>query len=254
MEGDGQRVNREYEAHKNRISRIIRGIKQGWQRVHRGKDSASSSRGENKEEVMKKVTYIFINGILNKAGNINNWNTRACMWIDEKTNFKAERYEYESDIIFRRFGQEKRVNDIQTIINRLSQGDIILVGHSNGCDLIERLVKRYTHYFKEIHLIAGASERNFKTNGFNEALRDRKIGEIFIYMSRYDNALKKAKWSTRLFGWLGLGYGYIGLVGPSKIAKDVKFKVHTIDMKRDHQDWFSTQNFDETMKLLTHIK
>lgn len=203
---------------------------------------------------MSKLTYIFCNGILTKPGVIDNWNVRACTWVDQQTKYRAERYEYASDAIFRRIGQEQRVKDLQTVVHRLSGGDIILVGHSNGCDLIERLVKRNVHYFKEIHLIAAASENDFRKNGYNDALRKNGVGQIFIYHSPLDEALKQAKWSTRLFGWLGLGYGYLGLTGPKYISKEVQHKVISIERPFNHSEWFTESNFDDTMKLITHHK
>lgn len=201
-----------------------------------------------------KVTYLFCNGILTKPGVIGNWTVRACEWVNQQTKFSADRYEYASDAIFRRIGQEQRVKDLQTVVQRLSTGDIILVGHSNGCDLIERLVRRNVHYFKEIHLIAAASENDFRKNGYNEALKKKSVGEVYVYHSPLDEALKQAKWSTRLFGWMGLGYGYLGLVGPKYINKQIQFKVKSIERPFGHSEWFADANFDETMKLVTHSK
>lgn len=262
MEFDRQRLDRSNESARKRTGRIVSGTEPGWNRVQRHPSDPAYSRADNENEgKMKKVTYLFINGILVPPGNVNNWNVKACAWIDqkndwtdEKTQFKAERYEYLSDIFFRRISQEKRVDDIQVVINRMSQGDIILVGHSNGCDLIERLVRRNSGSFKEIHLIAAASERSFKINGYNEALRRKQVGEIYMYASPNDSALKQAKWSTRLFGWMGLGYGYLGLVGPCYISKDFKYKTHIINTKYDHCDYFNEKTFDETMKFITHSK
>lgn len=250
IQGHRQGLNRSLEAIKQLTRRIIRGTELGWNHVQR----TSSDNSITREKETMKMTYIFINGILCKPGSIMNWNERACTWVDQRTKFKADRYEYHADALFRRIGQEKRVDDLETLVKRLSQGDIILVGHSNGCDLIERLVKRNTHYFKEIHLIAAASENDFYKNGFNEALKNKQVGSVHIYMSKKDEALKEAKLSTRLFGWMGLGYGYLGLVGAQNVSPMVISRVNTIEKPFKHSEWFDDKNFDSTMQAVTQTK
>jgi pimeloyl-ACP methyl ester carboxylesterase len=181
---------------------------------------------------MKGTIFIFVNGILNMPSDVNGWTDKAEAWIEVNTVHKATRLEYFSDVLFRRLHQESLVDDLGTICERYDDHKIILVGHSNGCDVIVRLIKRMKHDIK---------------NGINAALQETTLGKVTVYWSPRDKALKEAKWSTKLFGWLGLGYGYLGLTGPYNVAKNISHKVSSVERDFDHSQWFTAKNFDETM-------
>ena len=198
---------------------------------------------------MKKIL-IFVNGILSNPGDVSGWTDKAESWIETNTNFKATKMEYFSPVILRRIHQEDRVDNLQTICERYHDHKIVLVGHSNGCDVILRLIKRNLIDFHGIHLVAGACEKDFNVNGLNNALRDKSVGKVSVYWSKYDKALKQAKWSTRLFGWLGLGYGYLGLVGPEHVDDDVSGRVESVERKFGHSQWFSPKNFEDLMNQI----
>lgn len=199
---------------------------------------------------MSKTTYIFVNGIMTNPESVDSWTDRAEQWIDTNTSDKATKMEYRSGVLTRRLYQNERVRNLQTVAKRYLGQKIVLVAHSNGGDIVQRLIAKGMPKISEIHLIASASEADFKKNGFNRALRHGNLEKITVYVSPVDNALKKARWSTRLFGWMGLGYGYLGLVGPKNVEDSIKDKVKVISDLLDHSQWFSKKYFDRTMQTI----
>jgi predicted alpha/beta hydrolase family esterase len=245
MESNRQRTYRRYEAADRQLRRLLLGQEPIRGDLQRDQDYISVAR----REAMKKM-FIFVNGILSCPEDVQGWTDRAESWIETNTEYKATKMEYFTDVVFRRLHQEDRVNNLKTLCERYHDHKIILVGHSNGCDIILRLIQRNLFDFHAIHLIAGACEKDFDLNKVNNCLRDGSVGKACVYWSKYDRALKKAKLSTRLFGWLGLGYGYLGLVGPVNVDDDVSGHVESVERRFDHSQWFSPKNFDELMNKI----
>lgn len=202
-------------------------------------------------KIEMKKKYIFINGILTDPGDVEGWTDNAEAWIERETPFKADKFEYRAGAATRRILQNSRVDNVITIARRMGTSDLVLVGHSNGCDIIERVVRKANFRIRELHLIAAASEHDFEKNGFNKALQAEKVGKIFIYCSPKDRALKKAKFTRGFLKFIGLGYGYLGLVGPSRVRDSLKDRVITHWTEFDHSEWFTRRNFEQTMKLIT---
>lgn len=201
---------------------------------------------------MNNTQYILINGILNSPESVESWTDLAEEYIEIHTKHKCSKMEYRSGVLTRRWFQADRVKNLQKICKAYLGDKIILVGHSNGCDIIQRMINKGMPKVHEIHLFAAASENDFKKNGFNRALKNDQVGRIFIYCSTSDSALKKAKLSSALFGWMGLGYGYLGLVGPINISGEVVDRVKVVQENTySHSQWFSKVNFEKTMKLIS---
>lgn len=247
VENDKQRLRREREDPRKRTSRLVRGDKEGRGELHGDQDHIPTARRKI-ERQMKNRMYILINGILSKPSDVNGWTDRAESWIEDKTKYNATKFEYFADMVFRRMWQGNRVSKLQDIIGRIFNDSIYLVGHSNGCDIIERYIRKSNRRIEELHLIAGASESDFRKNGYNDALLKNKVGKIFVYWSKQDAALKQAKWSTKLFGWMGLGYGYIGLIGAKYVSPLIKDRVIEMEFNLDHQDYFSETQLDDTLR------
>lgn len=199
---------------------------------------------------MNKTIYIFVNGIMTNPEDVEAWTDRAVGWIAHNTEFKSDKMEYRSGTLTRRFYQNKRVQNLQKICKAYLGDRIVLVGHSNGCDIIQKMATKGMLKIHEIHLIAAASEHDFIKNGYNRALKRETIEKIFIYTSPIDEALKKARLSTKLFGWLGLGYGYLGLVGPLNVNPEVKDRVVVHNEPMGHSQWFSKKFFERTMQTI----
>lgn len=201
---------------------------------------------------MNNTIYILVNGICTNPEDVEAWTDRAEAWLDEHTKAKATKMEYKAGVLTRRWYQNERVENLQKICKRYLGDKIILVGHSNGCDIIERMLKKgLTGKIQEIHLIAAASEHDFVKNGYNNALKSERVGKIVVYTSPIDKALQKAKWSSSMFGWLGLGYGYLGLVGPLNVDPSAKDRVVVYNEEMSHSQWFSKKFFERTMKTIS---
>lgn len=192
-----------------------------------------------------------MNGILTQPEDVEAWTDHAVEWINRNTESKADKMEYRSGALTRRWYQNKRVQNLQKICKSYLGDRIILVGHSNGCDIIQRMINKGIPRVHELHLIAAASEYDFVKNGYNRALKNDHVEKIYVYTSDIDEALKKAKLSTKLFGWLGLGYGYLGLVGPDHVDPSVKDRVVVYKEPMKHSQWFSKKFFERTMNCIT---
>lgn len=203
---------------------------------------------------MNKKVFIFVNGILTNPGDVNGWTDRAEAWIEQNTNHISTRFEYFSGALTRRIFQTARVRKLEDIAKKYLGDKLILVGHSNGCDIIERFVRRGIYKVHEAHLIAAASEGDFDLNGYNEALKKEKVGKVFVYYSANDKALQKAQFTRSFLKYLGLGYGYMGLTGPMRVNPAVIHKVKGIEWGVDHSEWLVPTNFDKIMSLISGYK
>lgn len=201
---------------------------------------------------MNPKFYLYVNGILTNPKDTKAWTDRAVIWTESLGKpFTARAYEYFCDAILRRLGQSKRVKDVAAIVEKYDElgFDVCLVGHSNGADIICRLLQDYDLKVKEIHLVAGACERDCNRNGINQALYDDRLDKVFLYCSKMDSALKLARNTHWLLGLVGLGYGTMGLEGP---VNELKADTTVIWRDLDHSECWDEKHFDETLRLITH--
>lgn len=201
---------------------------------------------------MNSTLYIFVNGILTNPEDIQGWTDRAEIWIDTHTPDKATKMEYRSGALTRMWYQNERINNLKKLCRSYNADKVVLVGHSNGCDIIQKMIKKSNIKIHEAHLIAGASEHDFKKNGLSKALKSGQLGKVFIYVSPIDEALKRAKWTRGLLKYIGLGYGYLGLVGPDNVDIDISNRVVLYIESFSHSQWFSKKNFEHTMQCIAH--
>jgi predicted alpha/beta hydrolase family esterase len=197
-------------------------------------------------------TFIFVNGILNCPGSSNGWTDRAVTWIHTHTEHRAEKFEYFSPVIFRRWFLKDWTNDLAELVAKYAGKPLVLVGHSNGCELICRTVKISGAQIRGLHLISGACAADFYTNGLNAALKANRVGKVVAYVAEKDLPMKIARVSQNLIGWLGLGYGTLGLNGPLRTAIEVENRVMPVRQPDfGHSTWFLDENFDDLMKTIT---
>ncbi|MEN8134312.1 MAG: alpha/beta hydrolase [Thermodesulfobacteriota bacterium] len=190
-----------------------------------------------------KTVCIFVNGILTLPGESDNWNGKAVTWTHLNTPFRAEKVEYLVGPISRVLGQKKRARKLIKTLRFYQGWRIILVGHSNGCDVIlDALRKMDWPRIERLHLLSGACEADFDKNGLNEA--GTRIGSICVYVAKRDRALRLADTIT---GRL-LGYGALGKSGPINPALPVET---VAEPKFRHSDWFKAEHFKTTMQKLT---
>jgi len=114
------------------------------------------------------------------------------------------------------------------------------VVHSNGGDVLLRALARTEFPFAECHFFSAACESSFDKNGLNAWLAGGRVGRVVCYTAGRDRAMQLAKWSTRLFGWMGLGYGTLGLTGPRHVAPAVADRVvEVVEPEYGHSDWWT---------------
>lgn len=202
---------------------------------------------------MKSTFYFCVNGILTVPGDSEGWTIRANEWIEDRYLGYADRYEYFSGaLLTRMLFQARRAREvIKRLKQRAVNHDIVLVGHSNGCEIICRVLKSQEIKCKAVHLIAAACEQDFNKNGLNKAIEDGIVDELHLYTSTSDEALDLAR-ATSWLSFFGMGYGLLGSKGPTHINLQaiLKTEIHRRDSYR-HSTWFDEHHLDETMKLIT---
>lgn len=215
----------------------------------------------------EKRVFVCINGILSAPGDSDGWTDRAVTWLQTNTPYKAEKWEYVTGPILRRLKQQGRAEKIATMLRYYEcvGYEIVLVGHSNGCDLIARVLALRAEadwYFEKpirsAHLFAAAAD----AGDFLDAMDLGSLQALHLYGSSKDWALKFAKVSRTLFGWAGLGYGSLGLEGDIFESDDLGWQLDAGRGKRvfdhgndtfGHSDWFKRgRAFEASMLSLMH--
>lgn len=199
-----------------------------------------------------RTAFIAINGIRFRPGTARGWPERFCDWITCRTpdGVVADRREYYTTAITRFIGQRKRTDELaRKVTMRKNAGyRVVLVGHSNGCDVIARLLRDVGTEIAACHLFAPAALEE----DFEDALINSTVGKIHIYGSVNDKALQWGKVTHVLLGWAGLGYGSLGTRGGEFAAR---YPGQVIDHSNNtfgHSTWFTEgQTFERTMRMLT---
>jgi len=197
---------------------------------------------------MKNRVYIYVNGILTKPGDSDNWTGKAVTWTHLHTPHRAEKVEYWVGPISRAFnrGQKRRAGKLAKTIRFYAHRDweIVLVGHSNGANVIgnaSRLVPaEYRAAVIAVHLFAAAADPDFQKVGLN-----RWDAPVTLFNGGKDGALNFAHGAGRI-----LGYGGLGLMGVT--PKNVKVALNVVNKSDfDHGTWFSDLEFDRSMNAVT---
>lgn len=198
----------------------------------------------------KRTAFILINGIESDPSNQRGWTDEFATELNIRTPewVQAEKFEYHTKWYSRWWGQEQRAKDLTRRINRYLNADyrVVLIGHSNGCDLIG-LVFDMGVRVDSVHLFAAATKEKY----FEAAIASRQVRRIHLYGSSSDGALKVAKATSGPLALLGKGYGSMGLRGTEFAAKyPGTVKDHSIPGYR-HSTWFDPNGYmDATIALL----
>jgi len=193
---------------------------------------------------MRPVIHIFVNGILTRPGESDNWTGKAVTWTHLWTERRAEKIEYFSGLFTRTLLEGVRARKVaKTLSYYLAAGfEIHLAGHSNGCDVILDALRMLNWpRIETLNLISAACSADCNRNGINEAADS--IGRLTVWIGEKDLALGLAGTKT---GWL-LGFGNLGLVGPKNTTRPIE----VIREACGHGDWFNDARFDLTMGRLT---
>lgn len=201
---------------------------------------------------MKRV-FILVNGILTWPGDSEGWTDRGVTWLQTRTTARAEKFEYACGAILRRLRQQSRAEAIAKMAAYYQQAGfaVSLVGHSNGCDLVARVLalrcfgSSFLQPIESVHLFAAATDERAIHAGLDHA----DVRRVFVYWSSHDRALHLARISRRLFGWAGLGYGSLGL-NPGALRHRTNVKL-IARPAYDHSTWFERgHHFEATMQLI----
>lgn len=210
---------------------------------------------------MTRRVYILVPGILTSPSDNSAWCVRMAddiMRSYEATRPCATEFRYYAGALTRRLKQARHARQLASVVDKWGREgfDIVLVGHSNGCDLIERTIKLIGVPIYSLHLIAAASSRDFCSNGYIERLLCSSIHEINVYFSASDSVLSGLARASQVFRFLGLGYGRLGELGPvnvpgSMIGAGVKLHCKSY---MDHSDWFNDEHYGNTMRAITALE
>lgn len=200
---------------------------------------------------MKRTCYIAINGIRTNPGDAEGWTDRFVTWINTRLpdGVVAEKFEYYCTALQRQIKQRQRADEISKKVGyyRRAGYRVVLVGHSNGCDLIARVLEACGAEIDAAHLISPAAD----DEDFAEAIREGLIRRIHLYGSKNDGALKFARATRPLIGWMGLGYGSLGLRGPEFTALFPEVVHDHSDDSCGHSTWLQKgQRFEALMKAI----
>ena len=200
---------------------------------------------------MKRTCYIAINGIRTNPGDAEGWTDRFVTWINTRLpdGVVAEKFEYYCSALFRRIHQRERADAIAKKVGyyRRAGYRVVLVGHSNGCDLIARVLEVCGAEIDAAHLISPAADEE----DFADAIREGLIRRIHIYGSRNDGALKFAHATRPLISWLGLEYGSLGLRGDTFAAVFPEVVHAHTDHSCGHSTWLQRgERFENLMQAI----
>lgn len=192
--------------------------------------------------------FIFVNGILNLPGSHNGWTDRAATWINSRTKDRAEKFEYFCGPISRRLRISFHAEALAHLIANYTGSRVVLVGHSNGCELICRALRVSGVPIEDVHLISGACSPDFDRNGLNELMRAHRVLRTHVYVAEQDLPMRLAKWTGKFLGLLGLGYGILGYKGPLNVDDEFLPRVRTVTRADfGHSTWFEPKHFHNLM-------
>lgn len=197
----------------------------------------------------KKTVFFCINGIHNDPSSQRGWTDEFVTSLNVNTPdwIQAEKFEYYTTALFRRWGQDKRASELARKILLYSNKNyrIVLVGHSNGCDLIARVLNLGVRV-DSVHLFAAATDEKF----FVSAIEGNLVKRIHLYGSPDDLALKTANWTGKFLRLFGLGYGSLGLNAKNLVERFPKnVQDHSIK-GYGHSTWFKEEYINHTISLL----
>jgi hypothetical protein len=208
---------------------------------------------------MSKPVVIYVNGIMHEPGSADSWVRRAASWTTRKTRFDGEVFLYEAGPVTRRFTLNKRAKELAQMIAEYSDNELHLAVHSNGGEVLTRalreILQRPEAYpaakIVSAHFLGPANDADFTKNWINSALIAGLVGHVHVYRATDDDALKWGRASRRLFGWIGLGYGDLGLVGPQNVEPSVVARVHDHPgVAPCHTCFFDEQHFTKTLTFV----
>lgn len=200
---------------------------------------------------MKPTAYIAINGIHSDPGASDGWTDRFVTWMHRMNRgCVAEKWEYYTFFALRWLRQGARARAIAALVREYQDAGyrVVMVGHSNGCDLIGRVLAAADIRVDAVHLIAPATDEEL----FVDALARGAVRRIHTYGSKRDGALRLAGFTKLSVGSVHLGYGSMGLRCREFAAQFPGVVFDHSDDRQDHSTWFNAEatGFQQTMRTI----
>lgn len=191
--------------------------------------------------------YILLPGIRTNPKDWSNWSVRMASDINLKTDSKAEEFRYLALALTPKSRQDERARYVAGLAHRAFEAGYtpVLVGHSNGCEVIRQALPHLGCVVGEVHLIAGATDADWKRGGWSTAIQEGKVGKVYVYTGSRDMVLRYVAAAGAF-----LGYGRLGFTGPQNVSPGLASRVVTTISDHDHCSWFHAENYPKTFALV----
>lgn len=191
--------------------------------------------------------YILLPGIRTDPKDWGNWSVRMASDINMLTEAKAEEFRYMALAVTPKGRQLERAEYVARLAERVWRRGYrpVLVGHSNGCEVIRQALPMAACIIEAAHLIAGAAEADWLRGGWAAAMWEGKVGEVFCYTGSRDWVLR---YVAAAGGWLG--YGRLGYTGPENVPAELRHRVVVTPSDHDHCGWFEGDAYARTLRLV----
>jgi len=190
---------------------------------------------------MNRLAYIFVPGVLNLPSSASAWTDRAVTWIHVRQACEvAEKFEYLALPLSRRILAERRAEQLAALIERypIDTFSLVVVGHSNGCDVILRALWRATRPANFVHFFAPAIAVNPRQHRLVRQLREGRIGFLNIHLAGRDRVLDR---------------GFLGGAGADAVRSQFAEEHHTTihsDPRHGHSTYWAPAHFEDTMRRI----
>jgi pimeloyl-ACP methyl ester carboxylesterase len=187
---------------------------------------------------MTLMRYIFVPGINNYAGSPYAWTDRAVTAINKRmTCDAAEKFEYTAFPLSRLVLAERRARALAELIDSypIDSFALVVVGHSNGADLIRRALLRSKRPANFVHFLSPAVHAT--RHGLVKLIRDGQIGFLRIYLATRDRILPRR---------------FLGRQEVDSVRRQFAEEHHTEIFSEPfgHSGWFTPARFATTMRQI----
>lgn len=190
---------------------------------------------------MNRTAYIVVPGVNNWPGSSSAWTDSAVTWFHlNRPTDCAEKFEYLALPISRRILAERRAVQLAALMDRypLETFDLVLAGHSNGCDIIARALALSKRPANIVHLFSPAVSADPRRHRLPRMLLDGRIGFLHIYLAGRDRVLAER---------------FLGGVDPDGVREQFSEEHHTTihaEPSFGHGTWWRPANFERSMNLI----
>jgi hypothetical protein len=185
---------------------------------------------------------------------------KAASWTQIHTAFHGVSFLYQAGPLTRRFTLNARARELAALLYAHRVDELHVAVHSNGAEVLSRALRHILQHPTEFpepftiasaHFMGPANDADFTKNWLNSALIVGLVKSVWVYRATKDKPLGLGRASRRLFGWMGLGYGDLGLVGPQNVDPAEAHRVHDLpNVAPCHTCFFDAAHFEPTLRLV----